>query len=178
MAIIDWPAIKERLNPPQPPAQPLAEFRTDQLGSIGGAPKSNGLRQVFAAVYAGPESDKMAAGIAFFEPVWEQTLAQFFGAADPRPFSEQFADFDSFCARSGWEDNVHGSARIRVKLALYAILVLGKTPPVPPRQKGFVEQVLDTITAVIAAVGNVLEMLGIDPEEARTYLVGLVKLLI
>jgi len=36
-----------------------------------------------------------------------------------------------------------------------------------------VEQVLDTITAVVAAVGDVLETLGIDPGELKTYLVGL-----
>ena len=174
MSLIDW--AKGKLYPQQrESAQPLPDFRRDQLKGIDDAFQANGIERVFTEAYNG-EENRMTAGLAFYGSLWEDILGRFFNNGNS--FYDNFTQFAAFCTDNGWQDDVHGSKKVLAKLAAYATLVLSKSPPVPPAPKGLVEQVMDTVNAVVASASDVLRTFGIDPQEIRDYLLGLLKLLI
>lgn len=76
MSLIDW--AKGKLFPHErESAQPLPDFRRDQLKGIDDAFQANGLERVFTEAYTG-EENRMTAGLDFYGSLWEDMLGRFF----------------------------------------------------------------------------------------------------
>lgn len=158
--------FKEAINPTPPEQEAKGDYRQRRLAELQTTVTEEKFDEMFKAAYAGEES-KYAAGIALFEPLWEQILELFFD--DRSTFYENFNSFVAFCLENGWEPQVHGSRRVLVKLAMYATLI--KSPPPPKYKKGLVAWFVD-------AVGDALRALGFDPQEIRDFIKQVITLLI
>lgn len=172
MGIKDWPGkIREAVQGRQEEATTLSEWRDQQLKSFNDDNKDN-FDSIFNEAYA-DEPDKRAAGRAFFRPLWEQVLAEFFvhaaNSEEPPTFNDMFASFYDFCVQRGWDETKHGSSIVLFKLAMYTRLV--KNPPPPAHIDGIVEK-------VIKSVQDVMSSLGIEPSEVADLIKRLVQLLV
>ena len=172
MGIKDWPRkLRGAFQGRQEEAVTLADWRNQQVQKFNEDDKDN-FDVIFREAYAN-EPDKVEAGRAFFRPLWEQVLAEFFvhtaSSEEPPTFQEMFDNFYRFCVQRGWDEKRHGSSIVLFKLAMYTRLI--KNPPPPAHIDGIIEK-------VIKSVQDVMSSLGIEPSEVADLIKRLVQLII